>query len=142
MDVELHILPLAKTSKFVTKEEKKRSIVNFVCVVKSTIHLYRTSNSPSSPLNELLEDLPSQTVTDLHYVWLQRDRHININSSSCHGTLSNYVIMFLQLNTKISLMSGPLLLFSFLGFNLVMAFLFLPLKQSTFREMHIYFHTF
>lgn len=29
---------------------------------------------PISPLDELLEDLSSQAVTDLLYVWLQRDR--------------------------------------------------------------------
>lgn len=52
-----------------------------------------TSICPVSPLNELLEDLPSQAVTDLHYVWLQEDRHIN--SSSGQVSLSNYVIKIL-----------------------------------------------
>lgn len=39
------------------------------------------SNSSVSPLDELLEDLSPQAVTDLHYVWLHGDRHTNSRSS-------------------------------------------------------------
>lgn len=89
MDVELHVLPLAKTSKFVTTWGGKRVKCEF-SVGKFFHPVPPTSTSPVSPLNELLEDLSSQAVTDLHYVWLQGDRHIN--SSSGQVSFSNYVI--------------------------------------------------
>lgn len=73
MDVELHVLPLAETSKFVTEEEKKTQKVNLQ--YEENRWKYSTSSSSVSPLDELLEDLPSQAVADLHYVWLQGDRH-------------------------------------------------------------------
>ncbi len=103
MDVELHVLPLAETSKFVTegKNKTKQKVKGeFTVCGKQMEKLFHpvppptsTPICPVSPLNELLEDLPSQAVTDLHYVWLQEDRHIN--SSSGQVSLSNYVIKIL-----------------------------------------------
>lgn len=86
MDVELHILPLAETSKFVTRGKR--------CGFSNTFanSVLPPSDSPVSPLDELLEDFPSQAVTDLHYVWLQRDRHINSRSSQGIFFLQNNVI--------------------------------------------------
>lgn len=81
MDVELHILPLAKPSKFVTKGKKLINKTWIYCG-ETPPSSPLTSTSSVSPLNELLEDLSSQAVADLHDVWLQKGRHTNSRSDS------------------------------------------------------------
>lgn len=71
-----------------------------------------SSSSSDSPLNELLEDLPSQAVADLHYVWLRGGggggvvRHINSSSGRvfiCSIFLSALVFsLFLCLPLKLT----------------------------------------
>lgn len=80
MDVELYILPLAEASEFVTEElggKKREKDVRKASASRRLVPLYtkkKKKNSAVSPLDELLEDLSSQAVADLHDVWLRRDR--------------------------------------------------------------------
>lgn len=56
------------------REKTQKVKCEFSGSVEQMMKLFHPSPPPVSPLDELLEDLPSQAVTDLHYVWLQEDR--------------------------------------------------------------------
>lgn len=70
VDVQLHVLPLAEPGELVTVGGRETDVVTGVGGSSQRSRGERHA----SPLYELLEDLPSQAVADLHDVRLQRSR--------------------------------------------------------------------
>lgn len=92
--------------------------------------------SSVSPLNELLEDLSSQAVADLHYVWLQKGRHTNSRSDSGFFQWEIFFFFFWQMNAQTSVDDIKLSLT--LLKHLLPSFFVCRLRWGHFTETYVY----